>query len=247
MNLAENLGILESSLSDLKANRNESPVQNDLYEAVDYWCSLGRRATAKDTRVNYPARVAGELQLLETLRGMLHDRPEIERGRYQPLLERAEEFLREIACIPLPVDGHLGVLRIIRRQFDFLFDQYGFTVADEQPTNMRLVRGEVTIELGYATQSSLSFALSRTESRHFWIEDVLYLYNDERYRLIPQAIQLNTESDVDEWFRFISSVLRQHGDELLRNSAGAFDRLEDAQTRRDAEYAAMMNEKYGVK
>jgi hypothetical protein len=58
---------------------------------------------------------------------------------------------------------------------------------------------------------------------------------------------LNTESEVDEWFRLIASVLRQYGDELLRDRPGAFDRLAPAQTKRDAEYVAMMNEKYGVK
>jgi hypothetical protein len=247
MTLTDNLGILESSLSDLKAERDKSPIQNDLYEAVDYWCSLGQRAVARDTRVNYPARAGGELQLLEKLRDMLHAKHENDWVRYKSLLERAEEFLREIACIPLPTDGHLGVLRFIRSYFDFLFNEYGFTVADEQPTQMRLASGEVTIELGWATQSSLSFTLNKTEARHFWIEDVLYLYGDERYRSIPQAIQLNTESEVEEWFRFISSVLRQHGEELLRNNPGAFDQLAAAQTQRDAEYVVMMNEKYGVK
>jgi hypothetical protein len=112
---------------------------------------------------------------------------------------------------------------------------------------MRLASRAVTIELGWATQATLSFSLSRAGRCDFWIEDLLYLYEDQRYRSVPQAIQLNTESDVDEWFQFIASVLRQYGDALLRDKPGAFDRLAEAQTQRDAEYAAMMNEKYGVK
>ncbi len=152
-----------------------------------------------------------------------------------------------IGHVPLPPDGHLGVLRIIRGHFDFLFDDYAFTVVDEQPTQMRVASGAVAIKLGWATQATLSFSFSRAERRDFWIEDLLYLFGDQRYQSVPQAIQLNTESDVDEWFRFIASVLRQYGDELLRDNPGAFDRLAGAQIKRDAEYVAMMNEKYGAR
>ena len=247
MNLKENLDVLQTSLSGLKAEREKGPIQNDLYEAVDYWCVLGQRAVAGDTKVNYPARAEGELQLLGRLRGMLCARPESERAPHLYLLDRAEELLHEIADISLSPDGHLKVLKAIRSNFDFLFETYGFTVVDEQPTKMRLESGAVSIELGWATQSTLSFSLTRSECRDFRIEDILYLFGDERYRSVPQAIQLNTESEVDEWFRFVSSVLLQHGDALLRNEPGAFGRLAEAQAKRDAEYATMMNEKYGVK
>jgi hypothetical protein len=247
MTVSEKLTPLESALSELKAARNSGPIQNDLYEAIDYWCSLGRRAVAADTRVNYPARVAGELLLLEKLRGLVSTRPEIERARHSSLLDRAEELLHEVGRVSLPPDGHLGVLKVIRRDFDFLFHEYGFNVVDEQPTEMRLASGAVVIELGWATQSSLSFSLSRAERGDFWIEDLLYLYGDQRYRSVPQDIQLNTELEVDEWFRFIASALRQYGDELLRDNPGAFDRLAEAQKQRDAEYVTMMNEKYGAK
>jgi hypothetical protein len=87
--------------------------------------------------------------------------------------------------------------------------------------------------------------LSRTDLRQFWIEDLLYLYADPRYRSVPRALSLNSESDVDQWLRFLSGVLRQYGDELLRDEPGAFEQLAHAQSQRDAEYAAEMNAKYG--
>lgn len=247
MTPADDLAILEASLSELKAERSLGPLQNDLYEAIDDLCHFGRRAAAGDTRINYPVRAGSDLALFQKLRDIVSARTGINRERYLPLLDRSEKVLLQLAQIPIPKDGHLGVLRVLRCNFDFLFDRYGFKVVDEQPTQMRLAAGTVAIELGCATQSSLSFSLCRAERGNFWIEDLLYLYGDQRYRSVPQAIQLKTESDVDEWFRFIASVLRRYGDELLRDKPGAFDRLTEAQIKRDAEYAAMMNEKYGMK
>jgi hypothetical protein len=187
------------------------------------------------------------LVLFQKLRDIVSARPEKDHVRYLPLLDRAEELVRQISQIPIPADGHLGVLKVIRDRFGFLIDQYEFAVTDEEPTTMRLTRGAVVVELGCATQSSLSFSMSRDDLGHFWIEDLLYLNGDRRYESVPQAIHLNTEADVDDWFQFISDVLRQYGDELLRDNPGAFDRLAHAQSQRDAEYAARMNAKYGQK
>ncbi len=247
MTLAENLAVIESAVSELKGQRNIGPLQNDVYEAIDDLCHLGRRAVVGDTRVNFPVRAGSDLDLCRKLHGIVSGKAEEDRERYLPLLDCAENLLRQIAQLPIPKDGHLGVLGVIRCRFDFLFNDYGFTIVDEQPTKMRLTSELVVIVLGWATQSSLSFSLSRGGRGDFWIEDLLYLHGDQRYRSVPQAIQLNTESEVDEWFQFIASVLRQFADELLRGEVQAFDRLAEAQAKRDAEYAATMNEKYGLK
>lgn len=247
MTLADNLAFLETAASELRAERNEGPLQNDVYEEIDDIRNLCIRAAAVDTRVNYPVRAESEMKLVQKLRAVISNGAEKDRERYLPLLDRAEEMVQQIAQIPVPPDGHLGVLRLIRGHFGFLIDEYRFTVTDEQPTNMRLASGAVTINLGWATQSSLSFSLCKAERGDFWIEDLLYLHGDPRYRSVPQALQLNTEADVDEWFRFIASVLRQFADELLKDKPGAFDRIAQAQAKRDIEYAAMMNEKCGVR
>jgi len=55
---------------------------------------------------------------------------------------------------------------------------------------------------------------------------------------------LTDEAAVDAWLQFLSSVLRQYGEQLLRGAPGAFARLAEAQSQRDAEYAAKMNAKY---
>ena len=145
----------------------------------------------------------------------------------------------------MPANGHLGVTKGNPKPLDFLFDQYGFTVADEQSTSMRLTCGAVVVEIAWATQSSLSFSMRRGDLGDFWVDDLLCLHGDQRYLSVPQAIHLNTEVDVADWFRFISEILRKYGDELLLDKPGAFDRLAHAQSRRDAEYVARMNAKYG--
>lgn len=246
MTLADNLAVLEASVSELKADRNQGPLHNDIYEAIDDLCHLGRRAVASDTRVDYPARVESDFVLFRKLHDIVSARPAKDRERYLPLLNCAENLLRQIAQVPIPADGHLGVLRAIRSHFDFLFADYGFTCAQQTPTSMHLVCGAVAIELGWATQSSLSFSLTRDGSGDFWIEDLLYLHRNQRCQSVPQAIQLNSEADVDAWFQFLSESLRQYGDEQLRDVPGAFKRLAEAQAQRDAEYAAMMDAKHGV-
>jgi len=245
MTLADNLALLESSVSNLKAERNLGPLQNDVCEAVDDLCHLGQRAIAGDTRVNYRARAQSDLAIFGKLREIVAPGAAKDRERYLPLLDCAENLLRQIAQIPVPPDGHLGVLRIIRSRFDFLFEHYRFTVAREKPTGMRLVSGPVAVEIEWATQAYLSFSIQRDGSGDFWIDDLLYLHGGQRYLTVPQAIELSTEADVDAWFRFIAGVLREYGDEQLRDERGAFERLAHAQARRDAEYAAMMDAKHG--
>jgi hypothetical protein len=66
--LEDNLAALESSVSQLKAERNIGPLQNDIYEAIDDLCRLGQRVIAKDMRVDYPRRAQGDLALLQKLR-----------------------------------------------------------------------------------------------------------------------------------------------------------------------------------
>jgi hypothetical protein len=245
MTLKDNLTALESTAASLKANRDQGPFQNDIYEAVDDLCHLGQRAANHDTRVNYPARAESDLKLFTKLRYIVSTRTEDDQKLYLSVLDQAENLLHQIAQTPLPANGHLGVLKAIRIHFEFLFSQYGFIVSDEQPTGVILTHGRVVAEVSCATLSCLSFALSRTDLRQFWIEDLLYLYADPRYRSVPRALSLNSESDVDQWLRFLSGVLRQYGDELLRDEPGAFEQLAHAQSQRDAEYAAEMNAKYG--
>ena len=243
--LEDNLAALESSVSKLKAERNIGPLQNDIYEAIDDLCHLSQRVVAKDMRVDYQRRAQSDLALLQKLRDIVSAGAEEDRKRYLPLLDRAENIGRQIARIPIPADGHLGVLKVIRTRFDFLFDEYGFSTAHEEPIGMRLACGAVVVELGWATQSSLAFSIRRDGLGDFWVEDLLYLHGDERYQSIPQAIHLNSEAAVDEWFRFISVALRGYGDDLLRDFPGAFDRLAKAQSERDAEYVRKINTEHG--
>jgi hypothetical protein len=80
MTLEDNLAALESSVSNLKAERNIGPLQNDIYEAIDDLCHLGHRVIAKDTRVNYPRRAQSDLALLQKLRDIVSARAEEDRS-----------------------------------------------------------------------------------------------------------------------------------------------------------------------
>ena len=92
---------------------------------------------------------------------------------------------------------------------------------------------------------SCSFGPESKDGKEFWIGDLLFMYEDRRYRELPQSLVLDTETDVESWFRFIADVFKQYGREVLSNRPGIFDRLAQAQAQRDAEFVAAMNEKYG--
>jgi len=244
--LREPLLELESQLPELKDRRDSAPIANDIFEAAVYWSQLGRWAFEGNTKVNYPARARGEKELLAKLRETIETKSGEDKVRYSHLLEVAGKILRIVENVPLPKDGHLGFLRIIHERFRFLTSDYGFRIVDEEPTQCRLSSGFTYVDLNWATNSSMSFSFGADGTeKTFWIEDLLYLFGDERYRTIPQQMDLETESKVDRWFSFVASVLRQHGHALLSNSSGALKGLEEAQMNRDAEYAEEMERLHG--
>ena len=161
-----------------------------------------------------------------------------------PMLEVSWELLNHVETVQPPKDGHLGVLRVLRQYFGFLRTEYGFAVADEQPTGVRFSSGAVYLRLEYSNYSRLScaFGSAARKEAHFWIDDLLFLYRDSRYRTLPQSLKLDTTEDIERWFRFVAEVFRQYGHDLLSDQPGIFDRLEGAQAERDAEYGAAMNE-----
>ena len=110
---------------------------------------------------------------------------------------------------------------------------------------MSLKSEYVSLELKWATASSLSFALTKDDLHHFWLEDLLYLYHDRRYETVPRSLDLQTERAVESWFEFVAGVLKEYGSEVLTDQSGSWARLAQAQSKRDAEYAAMMNARYG--
>jgi hypothetical protein len=245
MTLDENLAILESRLPELEDRRNAGPLENDIYEAIADCCQLGRLAIENDTRVNFPARAHSENLQFKKLHEFWVAKDQQALERYQPLLNTMHEMIQQIAETPLAPNGHLGVLKTIRKHFGWLAEQFGYTINDEEPTGVNLTAGQVSLELKWATQSSLSFALTRDGARHFWLEDLLFLYGDGRYRVVPISLDLRTEEDVESWFSFVSDVLRKYGQELLTDQAEAWIRLAAAQSKRDAEYKSFMDAKYG--
>jgi hypothetical protein len=233
---------LERQLPELERQRTSDTFANDLYEAAYYWCELGRWVLENNTKVNYPERVRGERELLAKLHEILRNKSVEGQVKYGPLLNTGGEILRIVGGVQPPSDGHLGFLRIIRGYFRFLQTDYSFSITDEQPTSIRFSSGAVYVKLEHSRDPWLSclFGPESTEREHFSIRDLLFLNRDERYRTMPEKLAVNTESEVESWFKFIADVFRQYGHGVLRNEPGVFERLAKAQAERDEEYRLEM-------
>ena len=62
-----------------------------------------------------------------------------------------------------------------------------------------------------------------------------------------QIDALNTESDVQNWSKFLAGVFKQYGHDVLSNQPGIFEKLAKAQAQRDQEYTQEMDRLYGHK
>jgi hypothetical protein len=239
---------LEAHLPQLEKQRASDGFVNDLYEAAFYWCELGRWVLQKNTKVNYPERVRGERELLTKLESILRGKPSEAQLTYGPLLSTGGKILQIVEGEQPAKDGYLGFLRTVRECFQFLRSDFGFSVTDEQPTSLEFSSGAVYMELDCAHNPWMSclFGPESAERKHFSIQDLLFLHGDQRYRTLPEKLTMNTEGEVEDWFRFVAGIFRQYGSEVLSNQPGIFDRLMQAQTQRDAEFVAFMNEKYGT-
>jgi hypothetical protein len=216
---------------------------NDLFEAVDDWCHLARRAWQSDTRVPDPRRAAEELALWHKLQDLVRDQPAEEQARSQPILETAKRLLSLVGEKKPLTNGHLDVLKILRQHFSFLNNGYGFHEVSQEPTGLVFASDAVSIQLETAMLSSLSFSFGRLSrpGEQFWIEDLLYLSQDERYKTVPQRLALESPADVETWFTSVADVLHRYGSEVLCNDPETFSRLGEAQRRRDDEYVQQMN------
>ena len=229
---------LETMLPDLKAQRHSSGLANDMYEAAEDWRNAGNYIINANTRVDYQARAFSERCLVDALQASLLVKPTEEQARYARLLRLGAEIVQALQATPSPRDGHLGVLRILREQFGFIEQDCGFYVTKERPTGLRYSSGQVFLELEYASASSLSceFGSESQSQECFWIEDLLYINKDKRYKSIPGALSLNTADEVEAWFRFVAEIFRERGKQVLLNEPGIFERLKAAQSKRDEEF-----------
>lgn len=237
---------LEEMLPRFAARRNEDPLANDCYEAAWYWRDLGRWVIEGNTRVNYPERARSEFMLLAQLREILAKRTPQEQVEFRRVLDAGEELLHIVAAVPLPKDGHLGFLRIAREQFGFLIE-LGFNVVNEEPTEIRFSSGSVYLEISHSVNPwlSCSFGEDVPDPQSFWIHDLLYLNGDERYKSLPEQLDLNTEASTAKWFAFLAECFRNYGRPILRNEDGALQKIAGAQAKRDREYAREMELRYG--
>jgi len=246
--ILENIDKLKLWCAEMEPRRSSNPLVNDVYEEAADLRQLAETILNGDTRANYPARVRQERECIRKLQEFWSQKAPEDLRRYDPVFEVAEKILSIAEGIPLPKDGHLGVLKVIRQTFGFLETDYGFTVTTEEPLGMRFSSGEVYLELGYATAPSLSCLFSQESQprKHFWVEDLLYMRGDQRYRALPEKLKLESEEDVKGWFEFLAGIWKQYGLDVLTNRPGIFDRLAQAQAQREEEYTREMNSLYGT-
>lgn len=238
---------LESYLPLLVDRRGTDSLANDCYEAADDWRHLGRRVLESDTRVNYPERARGERMLLNQLRAVLQDKPDLDQREYGPLLHAAAELIDIVGAVQLPEDGHLGFLKIVREQFAFLRSEFGLLIVDEQPTSIQFSSSAIHLQLAHSTCQSLScvFGSNDSPSKSYWLDDLLYLSHDESYKSLPERLDLNTRAEVERWLVYVSGVLKRYGEPVFRNEPGIFEKLQQAQSERDAEIAREMERLHG--
>lgn len=245
--LRENVDALARHVADLEPERSTDAFANDVYEAAWYWRDLGNWVLENNTRTNFPARAREELASMDDLRRLLLTRSSEEQTKYAPMFETAEKVLRVVESVHPSKGGHLGVLRVIREQFGFLQTEHSFAIAKEERIGIRFSSGKVYLELEWAKNyhMSCSFGLELNPRESFWIDDLLFMYGDPRYRTLPEELALNTESDVERWFQSLADTFKQYGNDVLSNKPGIFEKLEQAQAERDREFTREMNSQYG--
>jgi len=245
--LRNDVGTIGRHIVDLEKQRFSDPFANDVYEAAWYCRNLGKWVLENNTKVNFPARGREELAFMEDLRKVLLKKTPEEQARYAPVFEIAEKILRVVKTAQPPKDGHLGILRVVREQFSFLQANYGFAIVKEEPLGIRFSSGAVYLELEHAKDPALScsFGPESNPKECFWIDDLLFMHGDDRYRTLPQELALDTEGDVEKWFKFLAGVFKQYGHEVLTNRPGIFDQLTKAQAQRDQEYTQEADRLYG--
>lgn len=234
---------LELDLPHLERERSSNGFANDVFEATGDLRALARRVLDHDTRVNYPVRAREEIELWKKLTDILQRRSSEEQERYAAIFETAQQILQDVQTVEPPKDGHLSILRIIRDQFGFVQTDYGFAIVNEEPAGIRFSSGKIYLELKWAKKhdSSCSFGRESQTRESFWIDDLLFMHGDQRYRTLPQDLALNTEGDVGKWFKFLADVFKQYGRDVLTNQPGIFEKLAKAQAQRDQEYTQQMD------
>jgi hypothetical protein len=237
--LKDQIAFLDRCLPLLELLRGSSAFANDVYEGAVYWRNLGKRALENDTRVNYSKVARQEKDILARLAAKLSEQVE-KTGfdEYANVLATAERLLDQVAAIPPGKDGHLGFLTEVKREFTFLRDNYGFQIRSQRPTCIRYSSGAVYVEFDVPGNPVLScqFGPDNGDRAPYWMDDLLYLHDDPRYRMIPRRISaLHTRDEVRRWVTFFGDIWRQYGDEVLKNSPGVFERLAAAQKMRDKE------------
>ena len=201
-------------LPNLKAQRQSSGLANDMYEAADDWRIAGNYILNDDTRVDYEARAFSERCLVDALQASLLAKSAEGQTRYARLLRLGAEMVQALQATQSPKDGHLGVLRILREQFRFLEQDYGFYVTKEKLTGLHYSSGQVFLELEYASASSLScdFGSESQSQECFWIEDLaLHESGTSDTSPYPAHSLLNTADEVEAWFRFVAEIFRRTG------------------------------------
>jgi hypothetical protein len=244
--LRNDISTLMQHASLLKKQRFESPFANDIFEAVADWVYFGNSLIEEHPRSNFPRLACEEYKLLCQLQAIVSRRSLDDQRRCAPLFEAAERIIRVAEARLPPKDGYLGFLRVARQQFGFLESEHGFDIVDVEPTSIRFSSGKVYVELDCTDhiESSCSFGPESKPNVNFWLSNLLFLHDDQRYLDFREEVELGTEAAVERWFIFAAALFKQFGSDVIANAPGIFERLQEARDRRDRELTEENNRLY---
>lgn len=239
--------MLEQLVPELKQQRFESPFANDMFEAADDWRNLGDLLLENSPKTNFQGRAFQERELLQALQEFASRRSLDDQRRCVPLFEVGERLIRIAEAREYPKQGYLDFLNVTRQQFGFLQPEYGFRVVNENATSIRFSSGHVYVQLeclGFIGDTCM-FGPEPGSDVHFWLSDLLFLHGDQRYLDFREDTRLvETKAAVEHWFTCAATILKQLGKDVVANVPGVFERLQEAQDRRDQEYTEEMNRLY---
>jgi hypothetical protein len=238
---------LERELHALQDRRQLDGFANDMFEAIDDLLDLGRRLRAGDTKTNYAARVQQEEKLWGKLRAELGKRTAEFAIQYRPVFDASVQLLSLAREVDPSKTGYHDFRAIVTEQFAFLLVNYGFAIVQEEPVKVRFSSGKVFVQLACVryVSSSCSFGSESDHDRLFWIDDLLYMHGDERYKSLSNEVMLDEPNATEEWFTSLAGMCRQYGHDVFVDRPGIFEKLAMAQKARDAEYSEEAERRYG--
>jgi hypothetical protein len=241
MDVQQAIAVLDGFVAELGAQRSSDALASDLYEAADDWRNLGYLLLEGSERTDFQGRARQEVALMTELRAAVREQSADAFARYAPLFAAGEALIQAALLRRPPEGGVFGIVRVARTAFAFLLGR-GFVLAVSTPTRVRLASRHLVVELAVDNDPSAAFVFGPADGdARFSLADLLFMHGDPRLSSLPTSLRLDSEAAVARWFTLAADLFRECGEDVIANAPGVFERLERAQTERDAAYVREIN------